>query len=226
MTAAKPRIDLSGQRFERLVAIEFAGNRKFGSSGHSAACWLCRCDCGVTIIAIANNLRKKNTKSCGCLQREKTATRNKTHGKTVRGERHALYDTWMNLKSRCNDPNDPAYAAYGGRGIVVCERWMFGEDGKTGFECFLHDVGERPPGKSIDRIDNNKGYCPDNVRWASHVEQARNRRSNRPVIRSDGVRFSTMRQAAEASGCRWWDIKNCLEGRAVSASGFAWEEEK
>ena len=225
MTIANPKIDLSGQRFGRLIVKEFAGNRKFGSNGHSAACWHCRCDCGITITAIANNLKKKNTKSCGCLQREKTAARNKTHGKAVRGKKHALYSTWMNIKSRCNDPNDPAYSTYGGRGITVCARWLDGDDAKTAFECFLDDVGERPPGTSIDRTDNNKGYQPDNIRWASQIDQARNRRSNRPVIRGDGARFSTMKEAAEVSGCRWWDIKKCLEGRANFAASFTWKEE-
>lgn len=155
------RLDLENARFDRLVAI------RPGRKGH----WLCRCDCGNEVECSTSNLRTGNSKSCGCRNRDAVITRNTTHGLS----KHPLYITWKNMRGRCYSPNRPDYPYYGGRGIRVCERWH-------AFENFLADVGERPEGMTIERVDNARDYEPSNVIWASRTRQARNRRSTKLTI--------------------------------------------
>ena len=160
MAATRRSEDLIGQRFGRLTVllpVWFIKRRQ--------KAWLCSCDCGSATVVLTGSLRRGCTKSCGCLQREQAGTQRLTHG-----QRHSrTYESWKHMKSRCSNPNYQYFASYGGRGIAVCERW-------EKFENFLADMGERPPGKSLDRIDNEKGYCPENCRWATHSEQMKNRR--------------------------------------------------
>ncbi len=157
-------IDLTGQRFGRLVAIEVAlkrGNRR----------WICRCDCGTTKPVLQQSLLSGLTHSCGCLRREATAANNRTHGLSHRAE----YQIWCGMKQRCEYPPHICYARYGGRGIRVCERWQ-------DFAAFLADMGPRPSTKhSLDRIDSNGDYSPDNCRWSTSSEQASNTRRTRLV---------------------------------------------
>jgi hypothetical protein len=120
------------------------------------------------------------------------------HTRARNGKWSSIYIRFMNLKARCHRPRDPDYPRYGGKGITVCDRWRYGEGGKTGFECFLADMGQPPFEKaSIDRIDGNKGYSPDNCRWASYKEQGNNRRTNR-WVEIDGVR-KTVQQWSDVS---------------------------
>jgi len=124
-----------------------------------------------------------------------------TRAREVNGRRRwsSLYIRFMNLKARCVRPSDPDYIRYGAKGITVCDRWLKGEDGLTGFECFLADMGEPPFEKAtIDRIDSTKGYSLENCRWASAKEQGNNRRTNR-WVEIDGVR-RTVQQWSEVSG--------------------------
>lgn len=135
--------------------------------------WRCRCDCGNTHDAVRGALVSGLTLSCGCLNRERAAERKTTHG----GSKHPLYVTWRHMLERCLDPKCPSWKNYGGRGITICEQW------RNDFTAFIRYIGPRPSDQySVDRIDNDKGYEPGNVRWATREQQAQNRR--RPARKS------------------------------------------
>ena len=154
-------IDLTGTRFERLVAISRSPNR--GKS--RAARWLCHCDCGAYIDVASANLVRGATKSCGCFMRDEAKKRFITHGMW----RSRTYTSWDCMIQRCTNPKYPTWRYYGGRGIKVCDRW------RNSFENFLADMKERPADRSIDRIDPDSNYEPSNCRWATATEQANNK---------------------------------------------------
>ncbi|MFH1933316.1 MAG: hypothetical protein ABIN18_17205 [Pseudomonadota bacterium] len=156
-------IDLTGKRFGRLLVIERADNNKWGHTQ-----WKCRCDCGEIAVVSMGSLRNGRTKSCGCLQKEKVRECVVTHNMA----RMPIYRIWQDMKNRCMNPNCKGYDYYGGRGIKVCERWM-------DFNNFYADLGDRPEGKSIERIKNNLGYFPLNVCWASPEQQNQNQRTTK-----------------------------------------------
>jgi hypothetical protein len=155
------KIDLSGRRFGRLIVIKDAGRTKIG-----AVVWLCRCDCGAETNVPSWDLKSSNTASCGCGVGVK-------HGHTSNGFRSPTYYSWLNMIQRCTNSANTYFHNYGGRGITVCERWR-------NFENFLSDMGERPPHHTIDRIDNERSYQPDNCKWSTRKEQAKNKRKRRP----------------------------------------------
>lgn len=165
-----PRLlDITGQRFGRLVVIERA------TKADNRPCWKCRCDCGRTITVQGGSLRSGNTKSCGCFRQDTSRALLLKHGHAGRDNASRLasseYRSWTHMIGRCENPKDKDYHHYGGRGISVCPRW------RHSFSAFLADVGPKPtPRHSIDRINNDGNYEPGNVQWATRSQQMRNRR--------------------------------------------------
>lgn len=158
------RLDLVGERYGRLV-VTGAGEPR-----PKKTAWACMCDCGSQLDVITDSLRSGTTKSCGCLNRELKAERLTTHGM----KKHPLYTTWLSMRTRCNNPKSISYQWYGALGIKVCERW-------NDFSSFVEDMGDRPDGCTIDRIDTLGDYLPGNCRWATQQEQDRNKSSNRMI---------------------------------------------
>lgn len=154
-------IDLTGQRFERLVVVERAENK-----GRDAA-WLCRCDCGKLVTVRGHDLVRGKQKSCGCFNTEKLQHGNPKHGH--HGER--LYRIWQNMLNRCRNEKLACWPDYGGRGIRVCEEWHEFDTFRTW--ALANGYADN---LTIDRIDNDKGYNPKNCRWITRAEQNRNQR--------------------------------------------------
>jgi hypothetical protein len=154
---------LNGQRFGRLIVGEMT------RSASGRIVWSCKCNCGQISLVRGSHLKSGHVKSCGCHAADKARER-ATHGKSGT----STHIIWKTMRARCDNPNSSGYAGYGARGIVVCKEW-------DSFEIFLADMGERPPGMSLERIDNSKGYAPNNCKWATSAEQCRNRRSNHQI---------------------------------------------
>lgn len=192
--------DLTGQRFGRLVVMYRA------SDIGELAKWHCKCDCGNECDVFASNLKKKgHTTSCGCYNSE-----NVTRMKTKHGYRHTrIYDVFSHMKDRCNNPNNPSYPRYGGRGIKICSEW---ENDPGSFCKWAYDNGyDENAGygeTTIDRIDNNKGYSPENCRVVTFKTQSNNRRSNL-FIEHNGER-KTLAQWRDYFGLSQWKAYHYL----------------
>jgi hypothetical protein len=156
------------ERFGMLRVVAEAGTNR-----HRKKLWRCVCDCGGETVATTGNLRSGNSESCGCEKRDAMVRARITHGHTrgrLEGKPNSrAYVAWGNMINRCTNPNDAKFPRWGGRGITICERW-------AAFENFYADMGDPPEGHSLDRINNDGNYEPQNCRWADASTQTKNRR--------------------------------------------------
>lgn len=210
-------IDLTGQRFGRWAVIRYGDRTLAGQTR-----WLCRCDCGTERLVQGGHLRGGRTQSCGCLHSEKTSANNRKyktkHGGATHTHRERLYKIYMDMRRRCEKENAKEYSNYGGRGITVCEEWS-GENGYINFRdwSFKNGYDPKAPKKemTLDRIDNERGYSPDNCRWASYKTQANNRRNNRKI--TIGGETHTISEWADKVG---------IDQRSISSRLYnGWPEE-
>lgn len=189
----------AGDKYGRLTVVSY-----FGSQLHKRL-WNCVCECGRKLVVNTGHLRSGHTKSCGCLAVDTVMARSKTHGHTV-GKFSPEYASWSSMIQRAKNPKLKHAEHYFGKGITVCHRW------EHSFEAFLADMGPRPAGTSLDRIDNNAGYYPENCRWANASAQARNssqtvfvvlRGERRPLVEWCellGVSINTVRARVRKQG--------------------------
>lgn len=201
-------MDLTGKKFGRLTCIAYFPKDQNRSNG-----WLCRCECGNEKIVATADLKKGSTKSCGCLRRETTGAQARKHGLShdKNGRKPRLYRIWKQMRQRCLNPNDSAYARYGGRGITICSEW----DDYTIFHKWALANGYRD-GLSLDRIKNGGKYSPENCRWADDFQQARNKRN---------TSYLTFRGKTKSLP-EWAEIYGCSQGTLRSRLRLGWSIEQ
>lgn len=177
---ARPHLRLTGRTFGKLTALEYVGRSS----------WMCSCECGGEVVRKTNLLLSGLYLHCGCARRS-IATHGMSHTST-----HWI---WSNMVSRCTRPNAPNWKYYGGRGITTCDRW------RTSFSAFLEDMGVRPVGYTLDRIDNDGPYSRANCRWVTRETQMNNTRANRRI--THGGRTQTITQWARERGVPVWRLR-------------------
>jgi len=203
-------LELQNKVFGRLTVLKRVQNNNLGKS-----MWLCRCTCGNTIIVMGSDLTRGHTKSCGCILKELNTKIHTTHGST----QTRLHRIWSCMKHRCTNPKDVAYKYYGGKGISVCKEWS------TDFSVFQQWALKNgyTANLSIDRIDNNKGYSPDNCRWSTTIEQALNKGNTKrywykgkhltlkELSTKFNVKYDTLKRRIEAR----WSVTEAVETPAI-----------
>ena len=188
--------EIVGKKFHRMLVVAFAGR-----APNKSILVRCQCDCGNFKVVRLCALLRSEIKSCGCYRRELSASQRATlkHGRS----HSPTYNSWAAMKFRCLNEHHVAYKSYGGRGITICQRWH------DSFENFLEDMGERPLGYSLDRIDPDGNYEPGNCRWATARIQGNNRRSNR-FLNSDGITL-TLSEWADVTALKKSTIRERLK---------------
>lgn len=195
-----------GQTFGKLTVIEEKIN--YNKNGNSFRECICKCQCGNVKIAPLTRLRSHGVRSCGCIGT--SITHGFARKSSVKFKK--TYVIWVSMRQRCFNKNSPDYENYGGRGISVCDSWLK-------FENFVMDMGVKPDGLSIDRIDNNKGYCKENCRWTTTTVQSMNRRpENKTSSKYKGVYY-------RKEGIKHWRCQIGYNGKKISLGSFSTEEE-
>lgn len=190
----KNLIDITGQKFGRLTILSHYNFTD--EKGYRRSYWICKCDCGNEYHTQSNPLRTGRIKSCGCFNRDRITT----HGQTKNKQISRAWQSWRTMKSRCYRITDCSYKNYGGRGISVCNRW------KESFENFFADMGECPENHSLDRINVDGDYEPENCRWADSITQANNTRFNTKITHN-GI-TKTITEWSREFGVSWTTIRN------------------
>jgi hypothetical protein len=169
-------LDLTAEIFTMLQVLKRLPNSKDGKT-----MWLCRCECGKEVSVMGTELKRNRKKSCGCAHNKLLSISKTKHGRSKTPE----FKAWSSMKERCLCKMNKAYEGYGGRGISICAEWV------NSFETFLKDMGNKPSKKhSLDRKNNEMGYCKENCRWATDAEQNRNKRTNvNPISKNKGISF-------------------------------------
>jgi len=188
MSSQRTGRDLTGLKFGRWLVLGRATTKRNGQPY-----WRCQCECGVLREVYQCSLTRGMSHSCGWYQSDKAAIMHYEHGYNTRSHRNPTYTTWAGLKARCLNPNSGCYARYGGRDITMCDRW------RDSSEAFLADMGERPTHHhSLERIDNDRPYSPENCRWVTNTDQARNRRSSHLVKFNGETKTSDYRHSGNS----------------------------
>lgn len=206
-----PKKNLIGNRYGRMVVVLEAGRK------HGRVVWECKCDCGNIVLKVGGDLESGRSKSCGCIRAER-------NNHYIHGDSHTrLHHIWTLMLDRCGNSNNPNYHHYGGRGIEVCEEWR----SYLPFKEWALSHGYQD-GLTIDRINNDGNYCPDNCRWATMKEQANNTRHNQRVLQYtlDGdfvAEYPTVRSASRAVGKSDGNIVNVCRGKQKTAAGYCWK---
>lgn len=220
---ARP-LDLRGQRYGRLVALNDTGKRSSRN-----AIWLFMCDCGNVVERKSGEVRRGACSSCGCLAREGASERMEQirHLGTESSTKHGMtgsreWVSWDSMKQRCTNEAHKSYHNYGGRGIKVCQEWI------DSFEAFLKDMGERPEGMTLERVDTDGNYCPENCVWATRKQQANNRRSNHDLVH--GGITKTVKQWSEEKGISdkailyrlkaGWSVEDAINKKTTRSEKF------
>jgi hypothetical protein len=210
------RAKLEGQRFTRLTVVRVNRNED------RTMYWDCLCDCGNTKVYTSAMLLSGHVKSCGCLKREiltSSAPKNKTHGMS----KSKTYKSWVSMIQRCENQKNHNYHRYGGRGVTVCDRW------RASFDDFMADMGERPDGMTLDRVDNDGSYEPGNCRWATPAEQSSNRgmiSGVRPIQMTDSSGFDLiiapgrLTDFCRENGLRQSTVSDVVAGRLKATKGW------
>jgi len=201
-------IDRTGLKYGRLLVCERVDAGP-ASNGNRVK-WRCKCDCGNSVVATGHSLQRGETSSCGCLRKEMVRAVSRTHGMS----RSPTHNSWRAAKERCHNPQSSKYPFYGGVGITMCDRW------RNSFAEFLVDMGERPQGHTLDRIDQCKGYEPGNVRWATAMEQSVNRGTTR--LHRWGGTWMTIREVSEAAGVPFNSLRKAIRKHRTIQSAVAY----
>lgn len=206
-------IDRTGEIHGRLTIISLDKIIKGNSY------WNCSCECGNTKSIMYGSIKSGASNSCGCLHKELTSKRTKTHGESKTN--NSEYRCWSTMKTRCINPNLDSYPNYGGRGIKVCDEWL------NSFETFLKDMGRKPSkSHSIDRIDVNGSYCKENCKWSTAVEQNNNKTSNIKVIDTKtGIIYNTLSEAAKANNIKFNTLHYQLTRKSINETNLKIYEE-